>query len=134
MSSPSGVVIVCGVMVADVMTAGNLTLARDEAVAGSRGSRRLGRIFLDRLLIGVCFAGIGGTSGGGRHLRIACLGRQEQVLHMGYPLRQCIGDELQCWREPDADALAHSRPELALGGLQRRGRLSTFGLATEHGV
>src|SRR5665647_174561 len=53
---------------------------------------------------------------------------------MGRALRQSIGDELQRWSEPNADALAHRRTELSLGRLKSRRRLGAFGLAAEHGV
>src|SRR5450631_2995931 len=105
MSSPSGVVIVGGVFVIG-----------------------------DRFLVRVCLTGEGRSSRGGRHLRVARLGRDEQVLQVGCALRQRVEDELQRRSEPDADAPAHCRAELALGRLQRHSRLGTLSLPTEHRV
>src|SRR5450631_1273527 len=105
MRSPSGVVIVYGAILGGV-----------------------------ELLVRVCITGIGGTSGGRRHLRVALLGRQKQILHVGRTLRKGVRDELQGWRQPDADDFAHCRAELALARLESHLSLSAFVLATEHGV
>src|SRR5664279_1729037 len=112
--SPSGVVIICGVIVRRVGVSAILAV--------------------DEFLVRVRITGVGGTSRGSRHLRVALLGRQKEILHVGRTLRKCVRDELQGRRQSDADALAHRRAELALGGLQSHRRLGAFGLATEHGV
>ena len=91
-------------------------------------------LVLDRLLVGVGLARVGGTAGGGGHGGVALLGLAQQRLHVGGGVGQRVGEELQRRGQPDADALADRGPQLALGRLERRRGLRALGLAAEDGV